>query len=328
MEKNSRIFNIQLFDNGTYINKKFVRIAILDLGTNTFHLLIADVVGKKFQILHKSKIAVKLGEGAIHHNWIAPKPFRRGINTLKGFASTIKEYKVKKKIAYATSAIRGAQNGVNFIQTAKKETGIQINIIDGLREAELICYGVRQCVQVDRPFLIIDIGGGSTEFIIADDKKIFWKKSFDIGAARLLELFRPSDPITTKEIKAIEAFLEEKLFPLKPALLKFPVDILVGSSGSFDTFAEMIGYRFKNKNIIKNVNSYKFDLNEFNELAGSIIRSNLNQRLKMKGLIKMRVDMIVVATICTNYILRSFPIKDMYLSKYALKEGALWDAIN
>lgn len=305
-----------------------MRIAILDLGTNTFHLLIADVVGKKFNILYKAKIAVKLGEGAIHHNWIAPKPFRRGINTLKGFAETIKEYQVKKKIAYATSAIRGAQNGINFIQAAKKETGIQITVIDGLREAELICYGVRQCIQVDRPFLIIDIGGGSTEFIIADNKKIFWKKSFDIGAARLLELFKPSDPITKKEIKAIEGFLEEKLSPLKPALKKYPVDILVGSSGSFDTFAEMIEYQFRNKNSIKNVNSYKFELNEFNLLADLIIRSTNKQRLSMKGLIKMRVDMIVIATICTKYILRSFPIKEMYLSKYALKEGALWDAIN
>ena len=305
-----------------------MRVAILDLGTNTFHLLIVDVVGKQFQILHKSKIAVKLGEGAIHHNWIAAKPFRRGLNALKGFAATIKEYKVKKVIAYATSAIRGAQNGNNFIQAAKKETGLRITVINGLREAELICYGVRQCISLERPFLIIDIGGGSTEFIIADSKKIFWKKSFDIGAARLLELFKPSDPINKNEVKEIENFLEKKLLPLKVALLKFPVDILVGSSGSFDTFAEMIGYRFKNKKIIQNVNSYKFDLNEYNELARLIIQSTNDLRLKMRGLIKMRVDMIVISTICTNYILHSFPIKEMYLSKYALKEGALWDSIN
>ena len=305
-----------------------MRIAILDLGTNTFHLLIVDVNGNAFNVLFKSKTSVKLGEGAIHKNRIALIPFRRGINTLKQYKGIIEKFKVEKVYAYATSAIRSAENRFEFIETVKKKTGINIRIISGVKEAELIYFGVRQCLNLKgSPSLIMDIGGGSTEFIIADDKKIFWKKSFKIGAARLLEIFHPSDPVLENEILGIQNYLEKQLLPLKNAIRKYPVKSLIGSSGSFDTFAEMAGYRFHGINVTKELNVYKFNMKEFFELNNNIIHSTLSERMKMKGLIRMRVDMIVIAGICTDFILQKFTLKKMYLSKYALKEGALWEVM-
>lgn len=302
-----------------------MRIAILDLGTNTFHLLISEVVGDKFRHIYKSKTAVKLGEGAIHRDQIAPKPFQRGINTLIQYKLVIDEYKPDKVFAFATAAVRSAVNGEMFVRKAKEKSKIKIEVISGAREAELICYGVRQCIDLKgKPSLIMDIGGGSTEFIIADDKKIFWKKSFNIGAARLLEMFKPSNPITKEEMDEIYQFLSNSLLPLAAALKKYPVSKLVGSSGSFDTFAEMAGYRFHNRNVIKGINSYKFNLDEFFQLYQVIVNSTSADRMRMKGLIRMRVDMIVIAAICAEYILRTYKINEMHLSKYALKEGALW----
>lgn len=306
-----------------------MRIAILDLGTNTFHLLIADVKGKSYRKVFKSKTVVKLGEGAIHRKFIAPDPFHRGIEALTHYKGIIHEFSPDKVYAFATSAIRGASNGKQFVKEAFKRTGIRIKIISGDKEAELICLGVRQCVDMGRePSLIMDIGGGSTEFIIANGRKIFWKKSFDIGAARLLEIFNPSDPVSEKDIKEIHLFLDMQLKPLKSAIKKFPANKLIGSSGSFDTFAEMAGYRYHGKNVIKKMKSYKFDLDEFKKLHKVILKSTLKQRMRMKGLVKMRVDMIVIATICTDYILQNLNMSEMYLSKYALKEGALWKAMN
>lgn len=306
-----------------------MRIAILDLGTNTFHLLIADVKGKSYEKVYKSKTVVKLGEGAIHRKFIAPDPFHRGIEALMHYREIIDEYRPGSVYAFATSAIRGASNGKQFVREAFKRTGIRVKIISGDREAELICRGVRQCVDMGtEPTLIMDIGGGSTEFIIANEKKIFWKKSFDIGAARLLEIFKPSDPISEKDIKEIHLFLDKQLKPLKSAVKKFPVKKLIGSSGSFDTFAEMAGYRYHGKNVIQKISSYKFNLDEFRKLHKVILRSSLKQRMRMKGLVKMRVDMIVIASVCTEYILNSLDMKEMFLSKFALKEGALWKAMN
>lgn len=302
-----------------------MRIAILDLGTNTFHLLITSVsksgVWKK---VFKSKSVVKLGEGAIHHNEIAPLPFKRGIKALEHYKKIIDLHKPEKVFAFATSAIRSAANGQAFVEMAKEKTGIDISVISGDKEAELIYFGVRQCIPLGKePVLIMDIGGGSTEFIIANQTKIFWKHSFNIGAARLLEMFKPSDPILPAEIKKLESFLSKELSILIEAVEKFKPDQLIGSSGSFDTFAEMIGYRFHNRNVISDKNSYTFNLDEYLKLHEILLFSTIEQRKKMKGLVKMRVDMIVLATICTSLILQKTGIKKMMLSKYALKEGAL-----
>ena len=103
---------------------------------------------------------------------------------------------------------------------------------------------------------------------------------------------------------------------------------LIGSSGSFDTLAEMAGWKFHRRNVLKGVNTLTFDLDEISELHRALLKSTTAQRLKMKGLIKMRVDMIVIASICTNLILKKFAFKKMILSKYALKEGALWEILN
>jgi exopolyphosphatase/guanosine-5'-triphosphate,3'-diphosphate pyrophosphatase len=287
------------------------------------------VKDEHFRIIYKTKEAVKLGEGAIHKKFIAELPFERGVRTIVKYKSKIDELNAGAIHAFATSAIRGAENGMDFIDTIKSRTGIQVKIISGLKEAEFIYKGVRQCINLkSNPVLIIDIGGGSTEFIIADEKKIYWKKSFDIGAARLLEMFHPSDPITDEEIKMLEKFLDTKLRPLKNALKKFSVRKLIGSSGSFDTFAEMAGWRFHNKDILEGRKSYVFKMKEFDQLYETILHSTYKQRLNMKGLIRMRVDMIVLSGICTKYVLKTFDIRQMQLSKYALKEGALWELIN
>ena len=307
-----------------------MRIAILDLGTNTFHLLIADVNDKReTKKIFKSKRSVKLGEGAIHKLRIGTIPYDRGLKTMRDYAQIIQCNKVDKVFGFATSAIRSATNGKKFIKEIFRETGIRIKIISGEREAELIYFGVKQCVQMsDSPSLIMDIGGGSTEFIIANDKKIFWKHSFNIGAARLLETIKPSDPILPGEINVLKKYLDKILMPLDEAVKKIPVKQLIGSSGSFDTLAEMIGWKFHRKNVIKGIKSYNFNLDEYFRLHTILLASTTRQRMKMKGLVKMRVDMIVLSTICTHYVIRKFNFKEMLLSKYALKEGALWEAVS
>ena len=306
-----------------------MKLAILDLGTNTFHLLIAEVgKDKSVRIVFRSKISVKLGEGAIDRNFIAPAPLERGLKALKHYAEIIRKHKTEKIFAIATSAVRSAINGKEFIRKAYVNTGIRINAISGEQEAELIYYGVRQCVQMsDDAQLIVDIGGGSTEFIIANRDRIYWKRSFNIGASRLLETFKPSDPITAAEIRNVELHLEKTLLPLTKALEKFPVKSLIGSSGSFDTLAEIIGWRFHRKNILKNAVTIRFDLNEVERIHRVLLNSTTAQRMKMKGLIKMRVDMIVLSSICTNFLLKKFKLTEMLLSKYALKEGVLWEAV-
>lgn len=299
-------------------------IAILDLGTNTFHLLIVQQnPNGKFKILHKSKMASKLGEGGINTNIIAPQAFDRGISILKHFKATMTKHGVVHYKAIATSAIRSSSNKNLFLKAAKN-IGITLSVIDGNKEANYIAIGVNNCIAIDSVSLIMDIGGGSTEFIITTGKKILWKKSYNIGAARLLAKFSPSNPIEILEINLINNYLDKELKDLSTAIKKYKPNTLIGSSGSFDTFASIIGWKNENKDILKNKKQYTFDMKEYYTLHKVLLKSTLSERKKMKGLLAMRVDMVVLASIFTNYILHSYSFDHFKLSKYALKEGVLF----
>lgn len=305
-------------------------IAIIDLGTNTFNLLIVEVnTDKTYKHLYKTKVSVRLGEGGISKGFIAPLPFQRGINALRGFKKTIENYNVKRIFALATSAIRGANNGSEFISNVNREIGIDIQIISGDKEAELVYFGVRDAVEMNADnSLIIDIGGGSTEFIIANNQTILWKQSFLLGVARLLEKYKPTDPITEKEINELTLYLNQELKPLFDAVQKYPVTELIGSSGSFDSLAEMIAHKFYTPHILENKTEFTFNLNDFKAIYIDILKSDKAMRLTMKGLIEMRVDMIVMSSILVHFIVSSLAIKKMRLSTYSLKEGALYEMLN
>lgn len=119
-------------------------ISIIDCGTNTFHLLIAETTSDTFKVIYKKNIAVKLGQGGIDDGMIAPAAFARGLNALKEFNESNREYKTGKILAFATAAVRKASNGDDFINAVHQQTGIEVKLIDGNTEAELIYYGVRQ----------------------------------------------------------------------------------------------------------------------------------------------------------------------------------------
>ncbi|MES1225606.1 MAG: phosphatase, partial [Bacteroidota bacterium] len=291
----------------------------------TLNLAVAKIESShKFSILFNDKISVKLGEGGINTNRILPVPFQRGLDAVKKHLETCSNLHVEKTYAFATSAIRSSANGADFVEEIKEQFGLDIQVIDGEREAELIYEGVRLGVSMHAEnSLIMDIGGGSTEFIIATSEQVHWKQSFNLGAARLLEKFNPSDPIKNEEIAAIENYFDIELLPLEQALKKFKVAELIGSSGSFDTFAEIITHKYYSPIDLNLHSSYDFVMKDFYSIHGQLLNSTKEQRLTTPGIIEMRVDMIVISAVFTNYILKKFKLEKMRLSTYALKEGVI-----
>ncbi len=154
---------------------------------------------------------------------------------------TIKKFQVEKIITTATAGVRSTANGKEFVQALERLFNLKIQIISGDEEAELIYMGVKQAVKFDdKNALILDIGGGSNEFIIANNQGLIWKHSFNLGMARLLDLFNPSDPITSEEIIKVEEYIDSNLSVLYEAVKKFNPQQLIGCSGTFDTFRSMI----------------------------------------------------------------------------------------
>ncbi|WP_228948726.1 exopolyphosphatase [Mucilaginibacter sp. UR6-1] len=300
------------------------RVAVMDLGTNTFHLLITEGSITDYAILEHEHIAVRLGEGGINKGTIQPEAFGRGLATMQQFGQLINNHGVDCVRAIATSALRNAGNGQQFINQVKELTGIQIEIINGDTEAGLIYEGIKAsgCLSANNT-LIMDIGGGSVEFILGSNAGIIWKQSFEIGAARLMDKFHQTDPIPQASIAELNAYLEEKLTPLFDAVKNNKADTLIGSSGAFETFTELIE-KPKNEGFrLKDVRNYSFNTDELTKVTNAVIISSHQQRASNPAIIPVRVDMIVMASLITRFVMQRLGISNIVMSTYSLKEGVL-----
>ncbi len=306
-------------------NKK----AVIDIGTNTFHLLIASVdENNTIEVIYKNTIPVKLGEGGVNKGYITPEAYKRGIDALLLFRSALDEHQMDSIKATATAAVRGASNGQLFIDEALAKANIKIDIIDGLKEAEYIYAGAKGAgVLNDETALIMDIGGGSVEFIICNNQQIFWKKSYLLGAARLLaDYYQQESAIDQETLAEMHKFFELTLADLISETQKFKLRSLIGTAGAFDSFANIVSVQ-KNTTFDAGIaKGYDFNFTEFNSLLTEIIASTHQQREQMEGLIPLRVDMVLMASILTQLVLKETQIEKVLTCTYSLKEGLLLSA--
>lgn len=298
------------------------RVAIIDMGTNTFHLLMADVVPPAFTITYREKVPVKIGVGGINQGIITPEAIERAVTTMRSFKKTITDAGITSVHAFGTSALRNAQNGKAVISRIEAETGIHAQLISGQQEADFIYKGIRAAINLGQdPCLIMDIGGGSVEFIIGNQDKIFWSHSFEIGGQRLLERFQKHDPITSEEVDRLFQYFEIELKPLMQALNQYHPKTLIGSSGTFDTLGDI--YCFRHDIPVQETPETPFSRKAFDEIYEELLIKDRTARMQIPGMIEMRVDMIVVACCLIRYILERHPFNEVRVSSYSLKEGVL-----
>ncbi len=302
-----------------------MRIGIIDMGTNTFNFLIVEQKNAGgFKILKKKKFSVKLGEKSLFKNVIGHDAMMRAIDAIEKIKIIAEKNKISELHAFATSAVRSATNKDDFLSFVKARTNLSIDVISGDEEAELIFYGVQKAISgVDNsPYLIMDIGGGSTEFIIVQDDKIRWKHSFQLGVTRLLQYFNPADPITKDEVVKIETYLTEKLSLLTKEMQHYNITTLVGSSGSFDTIVSLIVNQLYNPIEWRPSTSYVIAIEDYILVHRLLVLSTVEERKHMKGMDLMRVEMMVLASIFIKFVMRKYHIEQLIQSAYALKEGA------
>ncbi|MCY7352691.1 MAG: phosphatase, partial [Cytophagaceae bacterium] len=212
--------------------------AIIDLGTNTFQLLIAEPADGGFKTLHEESRAAKIGKGGISDGRIAEEAIERALTVLKHFRTLTDAHGVAPEHVRptATSAVRNARNQAEFVQRVREATDFRVEIIDGAEEAGLIYEGVRLGTPLNNAVsLIMDIGGGSVEFILCNQARIFWKRSFEIGGQRLMDRFMGFDPIAPGQVGRLYEYLDEQLLPLTNAIHQYAATELIGSAGSFET---------------------------------------------------------------------------------------------
>ena len=301
------------------------RIAIIDLGTNTCNLLIAEYEDKTFRILHQGKEVVKLGKDGIDKNLLTEDGLQRAIQAFQKHADRINQFGVAEIVALATSAVREAKNRDWFQTEIEKTTGIQLQIISGEKEADLIFKGVKLAfANIADSTLILDIGGGSNEFILTKSNSAGWKQSFPLGMARIIEQVPLSNPITPEEIGHISNFFDTRLDDLWLQTKNLAISALIGCSGAFDTLADLIDQTDPGTKIRI---SQEIGIGEFEKVYEKIIRSTSFERTQMKGMESIRVEMIVPSVIFIKLIVEKLNIQKIVQTDFALREGVLYELI-
>ena len=293
-----------------------MRKGVIDLGTNTFNLLIADVLDQHFEVVHSAKNGVALGMGGINQSLITPDAINRALVALSDFKHACEAYQVNSIHAFGTSAIRDASNSDEFIKQVKENTGIQVEVISGAKEAELIYHGVKWTYNFEQPAVIMDIGGGSTEFIFSDKNGIRELISLNIGVSRIFQEFTLNDPLTNEDIEKVENWLAKHTNGFFDHRKE---DCLLGASGSFETFYELM----HNKPYPVSFSTQELNVADLSSELERIISSTQKQRDENEWIIPIRKKMAPIAAIKTRWIMRKLGVKRVLISPFSLKEGAL-----
>jgi len=292
-----------------------MRRAIIDLGTNTFNLLIAEIATRG--VLFQTKEGVALGMDGINENRIGDAAMTRAFAALQYFRQLCVQWEVDFIRAIGTSALRDATNSAEFVMKVAKELNIEIEIISGLQEAQFIYNGVQLTHEFTTPALIMDIGGGSTEFIAANANGPILAQSFDIGVSRMFQLFDCQDPFSPADVAKIEAYLQQKCGSFFNQAIP---RVLIGASGSFETFYELLAQEiFDPKGT-----SVEVDIVEFKKMLDRIIASTQAERDVNAYIIPIRKRMAPLAAIKTRWVIQQAKIQQIYISPYSLKEGVLF----
>jgi exopolyphosphatase/guanosine-5'-triphosphate,3'-diphosphate pyrophosphatase len=305
------------------------RLAAIDIGTNSFHLIIteADTDTGKFKILGREREVVRLGTGSTDMKYLSPEAVSRGIETLKRFKGLADAAGAKLR-AIATSAVREAKNQDDFIRKARNEVGVKIEVASGFEEARFIYLGILQALPVyNKQVLLIDIGGGSTEFLIGYKGEILYDNSLKLGAIRLTQRFFDSEKIENRQIKECRKFIRGTMNPVTRQVSNINFEIVVGSSGTVMNAASMISVS-KDGNPDVRFNNYTFTRQELEGIVETIIEAkSAKQRLKIPGLDPSRVDIITAGVLILEQIFKELGIKEITVSDYALREGIIFDTL-
>lgn len=292
-----------------------MRRAVIDLGTNTFNLLIAEIATRR--VLFQTKEGVALGMDGINENRIGDAAMTRAFVALQYFKQLCVQWEVDYIRAIGTSALRDATNSDEFVMKVAKELNIKIEIISGLQEAQFIYNGVKLTHEFTTPALIMDIGGGSTEFIASDVGGPILAQSFDIGVSRMFQLFDCQDPFSQEDVANIEAYLQQKCGSFFNQALP---SVLIGASGSFETFYELM----EEKIFQAECNAIHVDKLGFEQMLERVIASTQAERDLNAHIIPIRKRMAPLAAIKTRWVIQQAKIQQIYISPYSLKEGVLF----
>lgn len=301
--------------------------AAIDIGTNTLRLLVAEAVGAdRYTVLHEEQTIGRLGEGLLPSRRLQEAAMRRSLMILRGFAETVRRFSPRRVAAIATSAVREAGNREEFVEAVRRECGLSIRVIDGNEEARLTLLGVQQGLGLGSSrVLVMDIGGGSTEFIVAAGEAIEAMVSTGLGVVKLTEAHLHSDPPTSGELAVVERVIADRVRRLRTELPDLNGTTLVGTAGTPTTLAAIdLGLSVYSA---PRVNGHRLSRDRTRSLLQELASIPLTTRRETPSLEPGRADVIVAGTACLVTVMSLLAYDECTVSDSGLREGILLDLL-
>jgi exopolyphosphatase/guanosine-5'-triphosphate,3'-diphosphate pyrophosphatase len=306
-------------------------LAAIDIGTNSVHMVVVRILPAlpAFTIVEREKDTVRLGDRSKETGNLTPEAMERAIAALGRFVEVAKALNAEHIIAVATSAVREAPNGRDFLKQIKAELGLFVNLISGQEEARRIYLGVLSGMEFNnQPHIIIDIGGGSTELILGDSHEPRSLSSTKVGAVRLSSELISTDPISNAEFNYLQAFvrgqMERSVEELQAQLQPGERPRLVGTSGTIETIAT-IHAREKLGTVPSPLTGYQLSLKDLNSLVNRLRKLSYSERAAIPGMSEKRSEIIVAGAVILQETMALLGMESVTVCERSLREGVIVD---
>ncbi len=318
-------------NNPRFQSQEAFNLAAIDIGTNSIHMVVVQIEPTlpAFTIIAREKDTVRLGDRDPHTKNLTPEAMQRALASLQRCHDLAVSFQVAEIVAVATSAMREAPNGQAFLQQIEAEVGISVNLISGQEEARRIYLGVLSCMDFqNHPHVIIDIGGGSTEIILADCGRPRFLSSTKVGAVRLTQEFVTTDPINKSELNILQAYvrgmLERPVEELRSTLKPSDRLNLIGTSGTIKTIATIhaLAHHGSEPNPLQ---GYEFSREDLETLIDDLAALDYEKRAEVPGMDSKRAEIIVPGAIILLEAMQMLDLKSLIVCERALREGAIVD---
>ncbi|MEZ8066962.1 exopolyphosphatase [Vibrio sp. FF145] len=298
-------------------NKHSRCIAAIDLGSNSFHMVVARVFEQHLQLVSRHKQKVRLGDGLDEFNFLSESAIERGLECLKVFAERLADFELDDVRVVATHTLRKAKNAQDFLEQAKPLFPFPIEIISGQEEARIIYNGVEHTQTASESKLVIDIGGGSTELVAGQGFTPLIMRSLPMGCVSFTQHFFADGELTSQHFSDAYTAATRLLMPLIEEYTKAPWEIAFGSSGTAKSIKEvLIGLGFTDGLITPQRLSY---------LKNHLCEFSSSKTLDLSGLSDERKPVFAAGVIILSAAMDTLDIKELHFSDGALREGVLYD---
>ncbi len=300
-------------------------LAAADIGTNSVHMVVARVDADRFEVVEREREMVRLGSSARDMKRLTPAAMNRGIETLGRFRQVAAIHGAGLR-AVATSAVREAENRATFIERARAEAGVDVEVISGFEEARLIHLGVLQAVPVfDRQVLVCDIGGGSTELVVGRKGEVLTARSLKLGAIRLTRRYFPKNKLNGDAVEACRRDVRTTLAPAVREIRRLGFDVAVGSSGTIGAVCQMVAAR-GNGAVPRTFNNFTVTRSDIDAVVRRLVKApTVKARSRTPGLDPRRADIILAGALILEQVVAECGADELTFSDYALREGVLLD---